>query len=150
MVAVADDSKKDTNPKDACGTQKVPFSTLSGRVLAAMATGMHEGALKYGRFNWRVKKVLASVYYDATLRHLTSWYEGEDIDPDSGLNHITKALTSLHVLMDAILMSKWVDDRPPRGNNVHFMSEYNSLVIGLLKKYPNPVAPYTHFPLISP
>lgn len=140
-------SRKESNPKDVFGARKVPFSLLSGRVLAYMAVGMGEGGMKYGGFNWRHAHVLSSVYYDATLRHLLAWHEGQDIDPDSGLHHVVKAMTSLHVLMDAILIGKWIDDRPIRGGDLDFMSVCNGLVGTLLMKYPNPVARYTHIPL---
>ena len=108
-----DNVVKDTNPKDAVGTKKPPFSTVSGPVFAEVGVGMLEGARKYGRHNYRVSGVRASVYYDAALRHLTSWFEGEDVDPDSGLSHVTKAICSLVVLRDAVIHDQLVDDRPP-------------------------------------
>ena len=82
--------KKATNPKDAVGIKKVPLSTVSSKVIMEMGLGMLEGARKYGRHNYRVAGVRASVYYDACMRHLMAWWEGEDIDPDSGLHHIIK------------------------------------------------------------
>jgi hypothetical protein len=106
-------TKKETNPKDAVGVKKAPFSTISAPVLAEIGVAMLEGARKYGRHNYRVSGIRYSVYYDAALRHLTSWWEGADIDPDSGLSHITKALASLSVLRDAMIQGKTVDDRPP-------------------------------------
>lgn len=108
-------SNKPTNPKDSVGVNKVPMSCVSAAVLAEIATGMHEGALKYGRHNYRGLGVRASVYYDATMRHLMWWWEGQDIDPDSGLSHVTKAITSLVVLRDAMIQDMMEDDRPPRG-----------------------------------
>lgn len=74
---------------------------------------MLEGTAKYGRHNYRAIGVRGSVYYDATMRHLFSWWEGEDIDPDSGLSHVTKAICSLVVLRDAMMQGKFTDDRPP-------------------------------------
>jgi hypothetical protein len=47
------------------------------------------------------------------MRHLTSWWEGENVDPDSGLSHVTKAIATLTVLRDAMLTGKYSDDRPP-------------------------------------
>ncbi|AUV61775.1 endolysin; inhibits RNA polymerase [Pseudomonas phage Bjorn] len=72
-----------------------------------------EGALKYGRHNYRAIGVRASIYYDATQRHLTAWWEGEDLDPESRLSHITKAISSLTVLRDSMIRENWTDDRPP-------------------------------------
>ena len=105
---------KDTNPKDAVGTKKAPMSTVPLSVLMEVGVGMMEGARKYGRHNYRVAGIRGSVYFDATMRHLMSWFEGEDIDPDSGLNHITKAICSLVVMRDGMIQDKFIDDRPPK------------------------------------
>ena len=104
---------KDTNPKDAIGSKKAPMSTLPAGVLAEMGVAMLEGKSKYGAFNYRIAGVRASVYYDAACRHLFSWWEGEDIDPDSGMPHIVKLLTCLVVLRDAQRNGMVNDDRPP-------------------------------------
>lgn len=105
---------KPSNPKDLVGVGKVPMSVVPCGALQELAVALFEGACKYGRHNYRAAGVRASVYYDATQRHLMSWWEGEDLDPDSQLSHITKAIASLTVLRDAMLQSMWHDDRPPR------------------------------------
>lgn len=108
--------QKDTNPKDAIGTRKLAFSVLPWRVLCRVALAMMEGAAKYGRHNYRAAGVRASVYFDAVVaRHLTDWWEGVDIDTDSGLHHVDKAIAGLMVLRDSMLQGNFVDDRPPRG-----------------------------------
>lgn len=128
---------KDTNPKDAVGVAKAPISTVSAAVMAEVGVAMLEGALKYGRHNYRVSGVRASVYYDAVVnRHLFSWFEGEDLDPDSQLSHITKAIAGLTVLRDAMIRGMWVDDRPPA--TLGFIQELNKHTARLLKKYPKP------------
>lgn len=134
---------KPSNPKDVIGIRKVPMSTLSAPVLAEVGVAMLEGALKYGRHNYRNCGVRASVYYDATVaRHMQAWWEGEDIDVDSGLSHITKAIASLVVLRDSMIRGNWVDDRPPRVE-AGWLDPLNKKVVALIEKYPNPVAPYT-------
>jgi hypothetical protein len=133
---------KDTNPKDAIGIKKPPITTVPLNVLAEVGVGMLEGSMKYGRHNYRVAGVRASVYVDATWRHLMSWWEGEDTDPDSGLSHITKAICSLCVLRDAMMNDMWQDDRPPVPDQT-FMKELQAKVDKLITKYPDPVAPYT-------
>lgn len=105
---------KPSNPKDALGIRKAPMSTVSAAVLAEVGVAMLEGASKYGRHNYRAVGVRSSVYYDATMRHLMDWWEGVDIDPDSNMHHITKAITSLVVLRDAMIQGMVTDDRPPR------------------------------------
>lgn len=100
------------------GSSKIPISVIPGTVITELALGLAEGAIKYGKFNWRVVGVRYSIYFDATMRHLISFDQGEDTDPDSGLNHITKAISSLTVLRDAMLQGKWTDDRPPASVNL--------------------------------
>ena len=135
--------EKDTNPKDAVGIKKVPMSCVSAPVVMEMALGMMEGARKYGRHNYRIAGVRASVYYDAAMRHLMAWWEGQDIDPDSGLSHISKAMSALHVLRDAMLNDKWNDDRPPVFKNQEWVQEMNRMASEIIEKYPNSKEPYT-------
>jgi hypothetical protein len=119
-----------SNPKDAVGISKVPVSTIPMQVLfeieeylcrpvfapvvGELGVGMMEGGRKYGRSNYRAVGVRGSVYFDAAWRHRNLFRYGEDIDPDSGLSHITKAIASLAVLYDGILQGNWTDDRPPK------------------------------------
>lgn len=125
--------QKPTNPKDAVGIKKAPLSTVSAAVMAEVGVAMLEGALKYGRHNYRGVGVRASVYYDATIRHLFSWWEGEDTDADSGMSHITKAIASLTVLRDAMIQDKVEDDRPPR--SAQFYRELNKKAALLVERY---------------
>lgn len=126
-------NSKQTNPKDIVGTQKAPMSTVSAPVLAEIGVAMLEGACKYGRHNYRAVGVRASVYYDATMRHLMSWWEGEDTDPDSGMSHVTKAITSLVVLRDAMIQGMVTDDRAPVSNE--FYTELNHKAKLIIEKY---------------
>ena len=132
---------KPTNPKDALGIKKAPLSTIPSGVLLELGVAMLEGAAKYGRHNFRSIGVRGSVYYDATMRHLMAWWEGEDIDADSGLSHVTKAIASLTVLRDAMMQDKFTDDRPP--HSAPWLMALNIRSEALFKKYPNPVKPYT-------
>jgi len=135
-------TSKPTNPKDAVGIAKVPLSVVSAPVLMEIGLGMMEGARKYGRHNYRVAGVRASVYYDAAMRHLMSWWEGEDIDPDSGLSHVSKALACLSVLRDSMILGNWKDDRPPKHKS-GWVTEYNKKAKEIINKYPEPIEPFT-------
>lgn len=126
-------SSKPSNPKDAIGIRKAPMSTVSAAVLAEVGVAMLEGAAKYGRHNYRAVGVQSSVYYDATMRHLMAWWEGEDIDPDSGMSHITKAITSLVVLRDAMIQGMLTDDRAPR--SAEFYGRLNDLAGKILDRH---------------
>ena len=127
-------SIKPSNPKDIFGVRKVPLlSVLPARVLAGIALGMLEGALKYGRHNYRVVGVRASVYVDAAMRHIAQFWEGENIDTESkaNLHHIDKAITTLIVLRDGILQGNFVDDRPPCAD-IDWVAQANVIAEGLI------------------
>lgn len=134
---------KPTNPKDMVGIAKAPRSTVSAPVMAEVGVAMLEGALKYGRHNFRAVGVRGSVYYDAACRHLDAWWEGEDIDPASGMSHITKALSCLMVLRDAMIQGKFTDDRPPPSPE-GWLDDLNAKAAALLEQYKD-VPPPKHY-----
>jgi hypothetical protein len=137
-----DRTAKPSNPKDSVGARKVPFSTVSAPVIAEVGVAMMEGARKYGRHNYRAVGVLSSVYYDAAFRHLTAWWEGEDIDPDSGMSHLAKAMASIAVLRDSMIRGNLNDDRPPPVES-GWMRKLNQQAEALIEKYPDPVPAFT-------
>lgn len=132
-LAPADAGAKPTNPKDAIGIRKVPMSCVPAGVMMEVALALGEGAAKYGRHNYRGVGVRASVYYDAGVGHLMDWWEGDDIDAESGLSHVTKAIASLVVLRDAMLQGKLTDDRPPRSKV--FKRDFNPLMGEILDRH---------------
>jgi hypothetical protein len=106
------DCQKPENPKEAIGQAKPSIHHIPPRVLLEVAQAMMEGSKKYGIYNYRKAGVSFSTYYSSTFRHLIAWFEGEDIDKDSGLNHVVKAIAGLCVLYDSILEGNYQDDRP--------------------------------------
>jgi len=135
---------KDTNPKDAVGTKKWRiFSTISWTVLAEVGVAMLEGARKYGRHNYRVAGVRASVYVDASIGHIMQWWEGEDKDPDTELSHITKAIASLFVLRDAMIQDMLVDDRPPKAKLDKVRNDLQERVDEIFDRYPEAKEAFT-------
>jgi hypothetical protein len=136
-------ASKDTNPKDALGVAKAPFHCVSARVMLELGLAMMEGGRKYGTHNYRAMGVRGSVYYDATMRHMMAWWEGQDIDPDSGVSHIVKAIAGLVVMRDSMLMKNFEDDRPirlPDGLNINDLNEQAKAII---EKYPISKLPFT-------
>lgn len=109
------------NPKDAVGSKKWrQISIIPRQVLWEVGVALLEGALKYGPYNYRKSKVKSTVYLDAAYGHLDQFCEGEDIDKDSGLSHVTKAISTLVVLRDAMMQGQWVDDRPPKITDIDY------------------------------
>lgn len=105
------------NPKEEIGQAKVSIHHIPPRVILEVAQAMMEGSKKYGIYNYRKAGVSFSTYYSSTFRHLAAWFEGEDIDPDSGLSHVTKAISGLIVLRDSMLEKNFIDDRPNTKNH---------------------------------
>lgn len=137
-----DTNTKPSNPKQAYGIKKVGLSTVPMAPLYEVAIAMLEGSLKYGRHNYREMGCRASTYFDAAIGHLVSWWEGEDIDSESGIHHLIKAIACLFVMRDSQHMNNWTDDRPIKyPDNVSL--RINPVIEKLLKKYPNPVEPFT-------
>lgn len=69
------------------------------------------GAKKYKEHGWRgIDR--RSRYYEAVLRHLLAWNNGEDDDDESGLPHLAHAACSLLFLLEASVTGLGVDDRP--------------------------------------
>jgi hypothetical protein len=135
-------TKKETNPKQVYGDTKVGLSSLPFGPIYEVALAMTEGGMKYGKHNYREMGCKASTYFDAAIGHLVSWWEGNDIDEESGLPHLIKAAACLIVYRDSELMDNNTDDRPIRyGHDVSLRK--NPLLQGLLEKFPNPVEPYT-------
>ena len=112
---------KPTNPKDAIGSGKIPLHLWPETATVLGCLGLLDGALKYGRSNFRAIGVRATIYVDATKRHLNAWLEGEDEDPGSGLPHLAHALACLAILADAMAAGKLNDDR-------QFVGGYRRLV----------------------
>ena len=112
---VLDATSKLSNPKDIIGSDKLPFHLWPETATLMGALGMLDGALKYGRTNWRVAGVRATIYADACRRHCTAWLEGENNDPDSSLSHLSHALACLAILVDADAAGVLMDDRMVKG-----------------------------------
>ena len=108
---------KASNPKDAVGSDKIPFHLWPETATVYGALGLLDGMLKYGRANWREVGVRASIYYDALRRHLNKWFEGEYTDPDSGLPHFCHMLACIAILIDADAAGKLIDDRQYHAND---------------------------------
>ncbi len=102
---------KPTNPKDLVGSGKIPLHLWPTTATVMGSMGLLDGMLKYGRSNYRAVGVRASIYYDAACRHLNAWFEGEEVDPDSGLPHMAHALACLAIIVDAQAAGKLTDDR---------------------------------------
>lgn len=98
------------NPKDVVGSDKLPLHLWPTTASAMGCIALLNGALKYGRSNWRAVGVRSSVYVDACQRHLSAWFEGEEAD-EEGVPHLSAALACLAIIVDCQAAGKLKDDR---------------------------------------
>lgn len=106
------------NPKDAIAGLKVPLDLVpdSIEVLASLAS--LEGALKYGKFNYRARPVRMSVYLAALKRHCIRMNNGEWCDRKTKVPHISNILKCAIIIGDAWLNGTLIDDRPPHNKGL--------------------------------
>jgi hypothetical protein len=130
---VATPNSKLSNPKDIVGSDKIPMHLWPETASALGALALLDGALKYGRSNFRAVGVRSSIYVDAARRHLGFWFEGENIDPDSGLPHLAHALACLAIVVDADCAGKLNDDRMFKGGFRFIMDKLTPHVARLKK-----------------
>ena len=104
----------DDNPKTVRGEAKPKLSDTPTIGIRDMGRVFSMGAKKYGRFNWREHAVSSTVYYDAAMRHLMAWFDGEDLDPESGIHHLAHVMACMNILLDAREHGKLNDNRQER------------------------------------
>lgn len=143
-----------TNPKDAIGSNKMPFHLapltackVISQILSisensfiacypvvkvALCLPFIEGALKYGRSNFRAVGVRASIYYDAFYRHINAFLAKEEIDLESGFPHLFKAIACQAVIVDAYLCNKLNDDRMVKGGYSYLLNNKNGFKPSLI------------------
>ena len=115
------------NPKTAAGRSKPSlFSTIPTAALLHLGEVMKLGADKYGAFNWRDTPVPAQTYVDAAGRHLLSWCDGEDLDPESGMSHLAHVMACCAIIIDAYENNKLDDNRPTKGRTGEMITTFQN------------------------
>lgn len=127
-------STKDTNPKQAFADGKVPVDIVPTTAIMLTALALLDGALKYGKFNWRGSGVRSSTYIGALLRHTSAYVNGEE-DAEDGVPHLAHALACLCILVDAQACGKLTDDRPPRMDIAGWTAKMTAWVPKIRKRH---------------
>lgn len=126
---------KSTNPKEAFGDAKLPLHLWPTTATAMGSVALLDGALKYGRSNWRVAGVRATTYIAAIKRHLQLYEEGENTAEDSGVPHLGHILACVAILIDAKAAGKLNDDRAVRGGYQDLVAELTPMVAELKRRH---------------
>lgn len=91
-------------------TGKPRWSLLPTRAVQRIIDVLEVGALKYDVDNWKCVPDASTRYYDALMRHVHAWRDGETCDPETGLHHLAHAGCCLLFLL-------WMDTDPKHGSD---------------------------------
>lgn len=91
-------------------TGKPDLSLIPLPALVEEAKGFMLGESKYGRYNY-TEGMEASRLVAAALRHITTWMEGEDNDPESGASHLGHARCCLAMIIHTQQLGTLKDNR---------------------------------------
>ena len=89
---------------------KPPLGLVPASAIEAIAWAMEYGARKHGRDDWR-KGFPFTERLNSALRHIFSYLEGEDIDPESGVPNLDLAMTQLVFVKEYTVTHPECDDR---------------------------------------
>jgi hypothetical protein len=57
------------------------------------------GSKKYEDDNWKKVDNAKERYFNAAMRHLTEWWEGEKLDDETGISHLAHSICCLLFLL---------------------------------------------------
>ena len=87
-----------------------------GLVLQGFANALWEvgrvgtfGCTKYGEGNWQYLENGIDRYKDALFRHLFQYMQGEEIDKESGIKHLSHALWNLSAVLEFTLRQEKIE-----------------------------------------
>jgi hypothetical protein len=118
----------DNNPKATVGSLKCPLHLVPPALAIGAAEALINGADKYGAYNFRESQIAANVYTAAILRHLYAYMDGEDNAEDSGVHHLKHIAATIGIMLDAMAVGTFDDNRPAKGGAVRLLREYNETV----------------------
>lgn len=101
----------DGNPKTAAGARKPPTGAIPGTAILALGMAMQNGLEKYGLTNWREFPVTTSTYYNAAMRHMLEFNDGNTFDVHTGIHNLAHAMACFAIIIDAQCQGTITDDR---------------------------------------
>lgn len=105
-------TKKEDMPGYKTDEDKVQYRYLTREALEGTSKVLMFGANKYTPRNWE-KGMSYMRVYDALMRHMFAWRSGEDLDPETGINHLHHAACCLLFLQTYVERNyDAYDDRP--------------------------------------
>lgn len=93
------------------GQKLARFDLVPIKPLVELAKHYGRGARKYEDRNWE-RGYDWSLSYAAAQRHLTAFWDGEDVDPETGTPHVIAAAWHCFALMEYMHTHPEFDNRP--------------------------------------
>lgn len=78
---------------------KPRWSLIPQGTLEEVIKVLEYGANKYSPDNWKKVPEMEVRYYDAAMRHIDAYWQGEYLDEESGQPHLAHAVCCLMFLM---------------------------------------------------
>lgn len=110
-VEVTEERVTDPDTGGQKGRKEERFDLIPWDSVAAIARVYSFGSKKYSPHNWR-RGYAWSLSFAALMRHLTAWWEGEDLDRESGMSHLAHAGFHILSLLWYSIRGMGKDDRP--------------------------------------
>jgi hypothetical protein len=96
-------------------TGKIEMSQCPASLATAVSMVLMKSSKEYGgkydKRNW-ARGMSWSTVYDCLQRHATKWYSGEEVDSETGLNHLYHMACNVAFLIEYIDTYPQGDDRP--------------------------------------
>lgn len=91
---------------------KAPWHLLAWDAVRLVVLVLEFGAKKYSECNWE-RGIVFSRCFAAAQRHMVAWWDREDLDPETQLNHLAHAISELMFALAFVLRGRTdLDDRP--------------------------------------
>lgn len=100
-------------------SNKIDLSFVSINMKKAVAEALQYGASKYGRNNY-TSGLDSNRLVAALERHLELWKNGQDLDDESGLNHLSHAAATIQMILDTQALGNLIDNRTQLTYDLNF------------------------------
>ncbi len=77
--------------------EKKPYELLPAKAIDEVVQVLAFGKKKYGANNWMMRdsKEDKQAFMGAALRHIFAWQQGDDVDKETGIDHLAHAACNL-------------------------------------------------------
>jgi len=108
---------------------KLRYDLVAPEGLKGLVEVLTFGATKYADRNWE-KGLAWGRVFAALMRHMWAWWNGESIDPETGLSHLHHAACNIHFLQTYETRHTGTDDRPkPARTNEEIFEALDDMLI---------------------